>query len=256
MNDFEFFEWENEDNAVLRGSVHPSKNAGAPWVVFCHGFTGQRMGPGYLFVKLARQLQTYGYSCLRFDFRGSGESDGLFRDMTVKTMEQDIEFIVKELQIRHSPSKVILLGHSFGGMIAAMHAGALGAQGLILISPVGNPEGLILRRKELLVAGVNNDGLYENGPHEMSLKFLDTLRGFNPVTIFSSAFRGTMLLLQGDHDDSISVEESKLYVTFGEKTGIDTEYHVIEGADHNYSKVSYVKTVISTVCDWAKEHFS
>lgn len=214
------------------------------------------MGPGYLFVKIARALHSEGFSCLRFDFSGSGESDGLFRDLTVATMEQDLDFVIKELRARHSPSKIILLGHSFGGMIAAMHAGPLSAEGLILLSPVGNPEGLIERRKELLDAGANNDGLYENGPHEMSLTFLDTLRGFNPVTMCTSAFRGAMLLIQGDQDQSISVDESMKYKIMAEKAGIDTRYLLIEGADHNYSRVSYVKIVTSTVCDWTKEHFS
>jgi hypothetical protein len=141
-------------------------------------------------------------------------------------------------------------------MIAAMHAGEYAAAGLILLSPVGNPEGLIERRKELLDAGANRDGLYENGPHEMSLKFLDGLQGFDPVTICSSTFKGIMLLIQGDQDQSISVNESIQYKNLAEKAGIDTTYLLIEGADHNYSRVSYVKKVISTVCDWTKEHFS
>lgn len=214
------------------------------------------MGPGYLFVKIARALKNEGFSCLRFDFTGSGESDGLFRNMTVATMEQDLDFVIKELQIRHKPSKIILLGHSFGGMIAAMHAGSLAASGLVLLSPVGNPEGLIERRKELLDAGANSEGLYENGPHEMSLKFLDGLRGFNPVTICASTFKGAMLCIQGDKDQSITVNESIQYKNMAEKNSIDTTYLLIEGADHNYSTVSYVKMVTTTVCDWTKEHFS
>lgn len=214
------------------------------------------MGPGYLFVKIARVLNDAGYSCLRFDFAGSGESDGLFRDMTVATMERDLDFVIDELKIRHAPSRIILLGHSFGGMVAAMHAGKLFAKGLILLSPVGNPEGLIDRRKELLDAGANSDGLYENGPHEMSLKFLDGLRGFNPVTMCADTFKGSMLLIQGDQDQSIAVNESIQYKNSAEKTGVDVTYLPIEGADHNYSKVSYVKLVTSTVCDWTKEHFS
>ncbi len=256
MNDFEFFQWKNDRDQEIRGSLHFSVNRSAPWVVFCHGFTGQRMGPGYLFVKIARTLRDIGFSCLRFDFSGSGESDGLFRDMTVASMERDLDFIIKELQKRYTPSKIILLGHSFGGMIAAMHAGDYTATGLILLSPVGNPEGLIERRKELLDAGANSDGLYENGPHEMSLKFLDGLSGFNPVTMCSSTFKGTILLIQGDQDQSIAVNESIQYKNMAEKAGIDTTYLLIEGADHNFSRVSYVKMVISTVCDWAKEHFS
>lgn len=253
---WDFFQWKNLRELTIRGSLHITQPQKAPWVIFCHGFTGQRMGPGYLFVKIARQLAEYGFSSLRFDFCGSGESDGSFYEMAVPTMKQDLYYVVNHLKDQFAPSKIILLGHSFGGMVAAMHAGDLGAEGLVLLSPLGDPKGLIHRRKDLLEAGTNHEGYYENGPHEMSVNFLETLRDLSPVDQFSTQFKGNLLLLQGDCDQSISVDESYQYKKSTENNNISCEYHIVNGADHNYSRVSHAKEVITTICTWAKEHFS
>ena len=252
---FSFFQTQNESNAMIRGSLHFANSRNAPWFIFCHGFTGQRMGPGYLFVKIARSLAEQGFSSLRFDFCGSGESDGLFADMNIGTMQTDLLTVTTYLRERHSPSRLILLGHSFGGMIAALCAQELLADGLVLLSPVGDPSGLIQRRRALLELGPNADGYYENGPHLMSISFLDGLRELDPVRVLFGKYRGNLLLIQGDSDSSISVRESGRYVHQARKSGADTEYHIFKGADHTYSTVSDVKMLCGIVGAWAKERF-
>ncbi|MFA0780897.1 MAG: hypothetical protein RJAPGHWK_002418, partial [Candidatus Fervidibacter sp.] len=49
-----------------------------PAVAMCHGFTGNRIEAHRLFVKAARHFVQHGIAVLRFDFRGSGESEGDF----------------------------------------------------------------------------------------------------------------------------------------------------------------------------------
>ncbi len=243
------------DEKVIRGSLHVTEPQNGNWFVFCHGFTGQRMGPGYLFVKIARDLAEAGFCSMRFDFTGSGESDGLFADMNVATMKSDLVNVTEYLKQKYCPSRIILLGHSFGGMIAAFCAKQIGASGIVLLSPVGDPTGLIRRRKGLIESGANSDGYYENGPHEMSIGFLDSLLGIDPVESLCSEFRGNLLLIQGDKDESISVEESGRYVKRAKVSGITAEHHIVNGADHNFSKVPFVKILCRTIHKWAQEHF-
>lgn len=251
---FTFVEWKNAGTTV-RGSLLIARPKGSPCVVFCHGFTGHRLGPGYLFVRLSRELAEAGVSSLRFDLAGSGESEGRFSDMTIDSMRSDLLSAARLVRKRCAPSSLILLGHSLGGMIAALACAAIKPQGLVLLSPVADAQGLIMRRKAMIDAGPNSDGLYENGPHEMSLAFLDGLKSIDPVTAVTDHFRGKMLLVQGDSDTSIAVSESARYVNEALKAGIETSYHIFINADHNFSTVQHFTTLCSTITSWVKERF-
>lgn len=239
---------------ALRAVFHGVERKNSPCVIFCHGFTGHRLGPGYLFVKCSRALADAGITSVRFDFRGSGESEGVFNEMNTATMMEDLAAIMETVRKRFAPEQILLCGHSFGGMIAARSAPVLGADGLILIAPVGDPQGLVRRRKDLLEAGPNATGFYENGPHEMSLTFLDGLQGFDPAREFATGFTGKLLLLQGERDLSISVDESYRYITAAQQAKIPCSYHALPGADHNFSRVADVRTVVTTIVSWTKEH--
>src|SRR5579863_2729220 len=81
-------EFQNRPGKWLRGMIHrPSSLArrrAAPGVIFFHGFTGDRMESHWLFVKCSRALAQAGIASLRFDFYGSGESEGEFREVTLR----------------------------------------------------------------------------------------------------------------------------------------------------------------------------
>ena len=69
----------------LNGILHSPTDCDAlcPAVVFFHGFTGTKVEPHRIFVKTARELAAIGFYALRFDFRGSGDSEGDFSEMTI-----------------------------------------------------------------------------------------------------------------------------------------------------------------------------
>jgi len=205
-------------------------------------------------VRISRALAAEGISSCRFDFSGSGESEGHFAGMTIATMQSDCLSAVRYIRRHYAPSHVILLGHSLGGLITSLCCNEAAADGLILISPVADPMGLVMRRQRLIEAGPNKDGYYENGPHEMSLSFLDSLEKIDPLQSLTG-YRGPLLLFQGDGDQSISVKESGRYIHWARRMGIDAEYHILRGADHNYSTVSHVKTLCNSIERWAKEHY-
>ena len=245
-------EWKNK-GLTIRGSIHRVRPKGGVWCILCHGFTGHRIGPGYLFVRLSRELLAARVSSLRFDFCGAGESDGLFKDMTVDSMRSDLVSAVRLVRRRFAPARLLLLGHSLGGMIAALQCEKEKADGLALLAPVAEPRGLIERRGHIINAGPNASGCYENGPHEMSLSFIDGLKNIDPPGILVQQFHGSLLLMQGDADASIAVDESVRYVDAARSAGIETGYYILKGADHNFSTVSHFSEVSRRVSEWAKE---
>lgn len=252
--DFKFVEWDN--GAIrLRGALLLAHESKGPWCIFSHGFTGHHIGPGYLFVRLSRELAAAGISSLRFDYAGCGDSEGSFREMTVDTMKSDLFSATRLIRERFSPSRLIYLGHSLGGMVAALCAVEAVVDGIALLSPVAEPAGLTARRKEMIKCGTNAEGFFENGPHEISPAFLDGLQGMDPAKRLAASFKGSLFLAQGDHDVSISVEEGCRYSHAAMAAGIETTECIIEGADHNYTTVRNFAMICSMVTAWAKERF-
>src|SRR5881397_966298 len=111
----------NRSGKILRGMVHrpailKSASGRAPGVVFFHGFTGDRMESHWMFVKCSRALAWAGIASLRFDFYGSGESEGEFSEVTLQGEIADarvaIEFFRRQKGI--NPERTGLLGLSLG----------------------------------------------------------------------------------------------------------------------------------------------
>ena len=94
-----------------------------PMVIFCHGFSGRKDGP--MFELIADTLQARGIASIRFDFNGHGESEGEFKDMTVPNEIEDAKKVVEYVSDLRYVSSLAIVGHSQGGVVAAMTAGQL-----------------------------------------------------------------------------------------------------------------------------------
>ena len=94
-----------------------------PMVIFCHGFSGTKDGP--MFELIADTLQSHSIASIRFDFNGHGESEGEFKDMTVPNEIEDAKKVVEYVRDLRYVSDLAIVGHSQGGVVAAMTAGQL-----------------------------------------------------------------------------------------------------------------------------------
>jgi hypothetical protein len=86
-------------------------------VILAHGFTGHKAETGRLFVDTARALANRGLDTLRFDFMGSGDSSGNFRDMTPLTEIDDLHAVLNWAR-RHGYRRIGVLGLSLGGAVS------------------------------------------------------------------------------------------------------------------------------------------
>ncbi len=240
------------DNKVIIGSLYLSEDSNK-WAVFCHGFTGHRIGPGYLFVHLARHLASSGINVLSFDFTGCGESEGNFCDMTVEKLCKDLENSVNFIKNNFSPEKILLLGHSFGGMIAALLANELKADGTILLSPVADIDKHVLGHTKIFTGESRGDGTYSIGPFKLKMEFLQSFKESNPVKVFCNSYNKPTLLIQGERDDTITKDESYLYILESEKRNFSIDYEIIKNGDHSFSDVDQRDYLKSTLTSWIKE---
>ena len=71
-----------------------------PAVLICHGFGGDKLGKNKLYLKLAQELSKAGIATLRIDFRGCGDSEGDFNEITLEGLISDaltaIDFLKKD----------------------------------------------------------------------------------------------------------------------------------------------------------------
>ena len=87
-------------------------------VIFTHGWSGNRNGPAGILTTLSRALAAQGCACLRFDFRGRGESGGDGLKATLATMSDDLQKATQTLLELTGLKKCTLFGMCSGGNIA------------------------------------------------------------------------------------------------------------------------------------------
>jgi len=118
--------WVKSRNKRLSVMVHtPTRfGQGTPVFVLCHGFTADKIGANQLTKNLAEFIEQLGYGVVRFDYAGSGDSEGDFaQDTSVAGWRQDLENIVawvhEQTDFKQSP--IVLYGHSLGGLVVLTH---------------------------------------------------------------------------------------------------------------------------------------
>jgi len=108
----------------------PEVPSPVPAIIFLHGFTSHKdedrietEGVG-MFRYAAYQFAKAGFASLRFDFRGHGDSQGLFEELRISDLTTDtlaaVAFIAKHTRIDNS--RLSLIGQSLGGLVAAYAA--------------------------------------------------------------------------------------------------------------------------------------
>jgi hypothetical protein len=101
-------------------------------------FASERHNSYLPWVRWARYLANQGIEVLRYDYRGIGESTGVFEQMTFAAWYEDVELLADWLSSRPTKLPLVLHGLEIGGILAAkaLHNGT--GQALLLWSPPAN----------------------------------------------------------------------------------------------------------------------
>src|SRR5690242_21165230 len=87
----------------------------APTLVFLPGYASDMSGTKALAV--AAWATASGRACLRFDYRGCGESAGAFEDFTLADWRDDVLAVLDAID-----GPAVLIGSSMGGWLALLAA--------------------------------------------------------------------------------------------------------------------------------------
>lgn len=214
----------------------PTLDAGekCPMVVLCHGFTGNMGGP--LFDSIADKLLKAGIGVLRFDFNGHGQSEGDFINMTVPNEIEDVMSIIAATRNLPQTTSISLLGHSQGGVVAAMTAGKLGKdviKSVVLMAPAAVLRDDALRGNTM---GVTYDPWhvpeYVAMPsgHKLGRNYIQTALEL-PIYETAAKYEGPALVIHGMADRVVPY-------TYGERFHHEMRHcslRLIPGEDHGFS---------------------
>lgn len=237
----------------LRGMEHIPTGEKLPAIILFHGFTGTKLEPHRFFLQISRALEVQGFASFRFDFLGSGESDGDFADMTVSKELEEAETIFNYVKAHPSidENKIILLGLSMGGLVASLLAGKLQSEitKLILLAPAGTM-GELIEPMVGLAPFIVSYNAYDHGGNLVGKAFYDDVISID-VWNEAAKYDGKVLLIHGTKDEAVPYEVSNLYIEncYGDQAIL----HTIKDGDHTFNSYRWEREVIDVIKDFLAE---
>lgn len=231
----------NRRDQRLFGVLHvPVCVTPVPVVIMVHGFTDDKTGDNRLFVKFARCAAEAGFAVLRFDFAGSGDSEGDFSRMTLDSEIDDLRSAVDFAYNfpAFDKTRLNLIGYSLGGAVSIMVA----SQDERVKSFVGWSPAAFLPETFQRVLGENAFVLAKqcevihcaNGDKQFLLvrDFFLSLAKHRPDQAISTISPRPILLVQGTADEKVLPGETK---SLFENARGHKQLHLIEGAGHSFA---------------------
>ncbi len=261
------------DSQRLVATLHCPPEPAPAGIVLLHGWAGYRGGPHQMFIKLGRRAAQAGFCCLRFDFRGRGDSEGDPRSASLSTMIADAQRAAAVLSERCGPVPLALVGDCSGSEVA-IGAGALipAVQRLVLWSapPVAADREQMHRAKRASVLStylhkalrpatwrrllrreirldrvrqtLRTGGLGEGEWGQESDREIDWLERF-------VGFPGRVLFIYGGNDPTTPACLQH-YQELTARAGRPFDTHLVPGANHAFYSLAWEQQVIDTTLQW------
>ncbi len=123
----------------LYGVYHPPSKGGGHAVLLCYPGIQEYNAAHWAFRRLAGMLSREGHHVLRFDYFGTGDSDGVVASATPGHWVEDVQEAAQELKDLSGSRDISLVGMRIGATMAALaSARGLETRQLILWEPVIN----------------------------------------------------------------------------------------------------------------------
>lgn len=192
-------------NGSLGLSAHLSTaSREAPLLVLAHGFAGNKSENG-LFSEASDFLAKRGFSILRFDFRGCGDSPGSFRQVRLSDLQTDLKSVLRFVhetdEVR--PAAVGLIGFSLGAAVAILLRPRLPKVFVFWSPAIFTATDMFPRYQTREVLDqIREKGFFVKAGLEVSREFMDDLVN-NEIEYSIRGMRAPVLLLHGEKDSRI-----------------------------------------------------
>lgn len=198
-----------DENSNLIGDINYKSNISL--LILVHGFTmNRKISPIPEVEAIANKLD---YSTLSIDLYGHGESDGLFKDITISKGISSISSAYKFAQSKGFIN-IGIFAESFGGQCAILSTNSCEFEFMILKSPVSDYLEVESKRRsdDVMQSWEKNGELkFINGfgeKKELNYSFYQDLSNHDSYKD-SSEYLGNVLILHGELDPTVPVSQSK-----------------------------------------------
>ncbi|HEY3306720.1 MAG TPA: alpha/beta fold hydrolase [Candidatus Binatia bacterium] len=227
-----------------RPAVKP--NAAA---ILCHGMESSKESEKI--VALSRQLAERGILALRFDFAGSGESEGKFEKMTYSGEVENLR-AAYNFALQYEPRKIGIFGSSMGGTVAVMFAAQeKTVAALATVAAPVHPEKFsakLLTPEETRQWRTRGYIIYHD--KRLNVSLLDDMERLD-VPKAARKISCPALVIHGDKDDTVPVEEGR--ELFAALAG-PKRLCVIEGSGHRLTEPAHLQKALAESIGWLTQH--
>lgn len=223
-------------------------------IILCHGFLSNK--DSRTNIRLTELLIPKGFSTLRFDWFGMGDSSGRFADITIKTCVAQLECLLQDMKER-GYQNIGLIGGSFGGLLAILvgaHHPELFALGLKCPVP-DFPEMLELEFGKDGITQWEQTNTIPNvtgGPEPIALNFEfyhDCLR-YDAYTQATQITRPS-LIVHGEQDELLPLHQIQ---RLAGSLGGEKKLSLLPEANHQFGRPEDFRIMSLTLADWMVAH--
>jgi pimeloyl-ACP methyl ester carboxylesterase len=217
-----------------------------PTIVFLPGYASDMSGTKAL--ALEAWAKENGRACIRFDYRGCGESEGAFEDYTLADWRDDALLVID--QVAKGP--VVLVGSSMGGWIALLVARERPDRIAALVGIAPAPDFTDWGFSQADKMKLLTDGRLEK-PSPYSDQPTVTTRAFWSSGEANRLMHGTIPLklpvriVQGMRDSDVPWERAARLAQLIE--GADVQCWLVKDGDHRLSRDADIALILRAVED-------
>jgi alpha-beta hydrolase superfamily lysophospholipase len=214
----------------LSGVLYNRNSNASACIIMCHGFQSSKDSSKY--VAISEESYKRGFSSLRFDFRGCGDSGGSLRETTLSGRILDLKSAID--YIENKSSKIFLMGSSLGGCVSILTAAEDSRiKGVVAWA---TPAHFNFPREK---NHINNDFFHD-------AKRFDILK---KVTNLSCP----LLIIHGNQDMQVPVSHANALF---EKATEPKLIKIFEEADHRFTNSTVRIKAIDLTLDWFEKHLN
>lgn len=202
-------------------------------VLVFHGFMGNKCDHHFMMKTFCEDIVQCGFRAYRFDFLGSGDSDGSFFEEERITSQLEQGRMLIDSYVRENYN-VHIFAFSMGGVIASHLANEKDVKSLFLLSPAGNFNEILTG---MLMQGRACDDGYEFNGFHIHPDFIEEVATFPYFE--GIGCKGMVKIVQGSSDQYVSKDSRQTY----QASFKQCECVEIPNADHCYSTLAHTQLV-------------